>query len=241
MRRKLWVAVGLYSIFLLMTLPAHWAAVGLAKFSNQRIQLLAPVGTIWQGKSSALQVDSHLLKDFSWTLNGWCMLWATGCMDVTWNNESHATVHVSRQALRLQEAQLTLPVSWLAMAFPTAAQYEWGGEVMMQASDFTWEFEGSLLGKARVEWRDAHTVKLPVSPLGDYLVDVTGGEQGVLLRLSTLRGVLEVNGTGRWAAHDHFRFSGSLKPNPARQSEFDALLNLTGNQPDSLGQYRIGF
>lgn len=240
-RRQWWFAAGLYGIFLLMTLPAHWAAVGLAKVSNQRIQLLAPVGTIWQGKSSALQVDAHLLKDFSWTLNGWCALWATGCLDVAWANDSHATVRVTRQALRLQEAKLTLPAPWLATAFPTAAQYEFGGKVMMQTAALTWQFEGELLGKAHIEWLDARTVKLPVEPLGDYLVDVTGTEKGVVLHLSTLRGALEVNGTGRWAAHDHFRFSGSMKPDPARQSEFSALLNLTGNQPDALGQYRVGF
>ncbi|MFY9259479.1 MAG: type II secretion system protein N [Gallionella sp.] len=241
MRRKLWIAAGLYGIFLLITLPAHWAAVALAKFSHQRLQLIAPVGTLWQGTSRALQVDANRLKDFAWTLNAGCALWATVCADVTWAGDSHAKLRLTRQALRLQDAQITLPVAGLAAVFPTAAEYEWGGEAMIQTSALTWQFEGGLLGKSRVEWRDARTIKLPVQPLGDYLVDITGTKQGIVLQLRTLRGALEVNGTGRWAAHDHFRFSGSVKPDPARQSEFGALLSLTGNQPDALGQYRVGF
>ncbi|MDD4962638.1 MAG: type II secretion system protein N [Gallionella sp.] len=241
MRRKLWIAAGLYGIFLLITVPAHWAAVALAKFSHQRIQLIDPVGTLWQGKSSALQVDTHRLKEFAWTLNAGCALWATVCADVTWAGDSHAKVRVTRQTLQLQAAQITLPVAWLATAFPTAEPYGWGGDAIIQTSALTWQFDGGLKGIAHVEWRDAHTIKLLVQPLGDYLVEVTGTEQGVVLQLRTLRGALEVNGTGRWAAHDHFRFSGSVKPDPARQSEFTALLNLTGNQPDALGQYRVGF
>lgn len=241
MKRQLSVAVFLYVIFLLMSIPAQWGAVALAKFSDQRIQLLSPTGTIWQGKSRALQVGSETLKDFAWTLHSTSMLWGTAHIEAAWGADSHATVRVTRHALNLADAQITLPVTWLSSYFPATAQYGFGGEARIQTPALDWQFDDGLTGKMQIEWRDASTVKLPVQPLGDYQIEVTGEGQKGMLHLATLRGALTINGTGRWAAHDRFRFTGSVKPDPARLAEFTNLLSLTGNQPDNLGQYRLGF
>jgi hypothetical protein len=98
-----------------------------------------------------------------------------------------------------------------------------------------------LSGNAKLEWNHASTLRLPVQPLGDYQIDVQSKEQEIILQISTLRGALAVSGTGRWAAHDRFRFSGALKPDPARQAEFNSLIQLTGGQPDAQGAYRLAF
>lgn len=240
-RRTMWIAAGLYGIFLIAQFPAHWGAIALARFSQQRYQLIAPEGSVWRGQSAALQIGTHKLDHFSWQLHVLPLLWGTGKADVKWAENSHATVSLTRHALQLQHADLSIPLALLKDFIPVVQAQGLGGDFHVQTPALQWQFDDVLDGHATIEWLQASTIKLPVQPLGDYQIDLKGGPKGVILTISTLRGALTINGTGRWAKHDRFRFAGTLKPDPARQAEFAQLTNLTGGQADAQGTYRLGF
>jgi general secretion pathway protein N len=243
--RKILIGAGLYTLFLLMTFPAPWAAVAVAHFSQQRVQLLAPEGTIWHGKSSALVIDSHQIENFAWQLERLPLLWGTATAEVNWAENAHATLSLSRKSQQLRHADIRLPVELLRDFIPRAAEYGWGGSLRLQTDQLTWQAhqteQAHLEGQARLEWYNARTVKLPVQPLGDYQIALQSTQKGIVSHISTLRGALTVNGTARWSSNDRLRFTGTLKPDPARQAEFTELINLTSGQADAQGAYHLGF
>lgn len=242
MKRRHWIGWSLasYTLCLLATLPAHWGAVALAHFSQQRIQLIAPQGSIWQGQCQTLQVDAYRLSDFSWHLHMMPLLWLTAEAELGWENMAHGIIswHGS-QHLDLRQTDAQLPIAWLAHFLPAVQEYGLGGELRITTPALTWDEK--LSGTATLIWQQASTSRLPVQPLGTYQIQLNATPQGTVFNVQTLEGALSVTGTGRWLAHDRLRFNGGLRPDPARQAEFSNLLTLTGNQPDPQGTYRLAF
>ena len=84
-------------------------------------------------------------------------------------------------------------------------------------------------GVATLEWLNAGSSLSSVQPLGDYRLEITGAEKNANLKLTTLRGVLELTGQGSWQAHNgQIQFNGSAQPRD-RSEDLAPLLMLLGN------------
>ncbi len=236
-RQQYALIAGCYGIFLLITLPAHWAGALLARYSNA--QLLGATGTLWQGRAAALQIGTHTFPDFVWDLHTLPLLWGNAQADLRWGEQSHTLATASFNQWQLQHADVRLPVTWLREFLPDAQKYALGGEIRLQTERLIWR--GKFDGKAQLTWYNASTVQLPVQPLGDYQLDTQGDAKGIVSHIRTLQGALTITGTLRRAHGDRLRFAGTLQPDPARQAEFGSLIQLTGGQPDAQGAYRLGF
>lgn len=238
-RALLWLGVASYLLFLVLTLPAHWGALAIAKLSQQRIQLIAADGSLWRGHCHHLQIDQSRLDKVTWDVHFLPLLWFTLEAEWHWNQDAHAVVAWHGQHLALREADAQLPIAWITSYFPATQEYGLGGDLRIATPALDWNEK--LMGKATLTWQHASTSRLPVQPLGTYQIQLTAEPRGIIFSVQTVEGALSVSGTGRWLPHDHLRFNGSLRPDPARQAEFSSLLTLTGNQPDSGGVYRLAF
>jgi general secretion pathway protein N len=78
--------------------------------------------------------------------------------------------------------------------------------------------------------------------LGSYRVVIAGdAERGdsTSLQLSTLRGALQLSGSGQWVA-SRFRFQGQARAAPGSEAALNNLLNIIGRRQGALSVISIG-
>jgi hypothetical protein len=69
-----------------------------------------------------------------------------------------------------------------------------------------------------------------VQPLGDYRLEITGAEKNAALKFTTLRGDLEISGTGQWQLPDgRITFTGEAVA-ARREKELEPLMQLLGKE-----------
>lgn len=100
--------------------------------------------------------------------------------------------------------------------------------------------QGLFEGKMTIELRDASTVLTPVQPLGSYQVDVASNGPAADIRLSTLKGPLNLSGSGTWTARAGLRFSAQAEPDASERERLQAFLALVGRREGEKIIIKIG-
>jgi general secretion pathway protein N len=85
----------------------------------------------------------------------------------------------------------------------------------------------ALTGELQIDWRDAQSALSTVVPLGSYRLRITGAGKPPALELVTLRGPLEMQGTGTMSG-SRIRFSGVAGAEPAMRPALNGLLGVLG-------------
>jgi general secretion pathway protein N len=94
--------------------------------------------------------------------------------------------------------------------------------------------EGSL----QLDLPDMASRLSTLRPLGSYRLHLQGGEQ-TMLDLQTLRGALQLQGSGRWTAA-HLRFEGEARADAASEAELSNLLNIMGRRDGARSVITLG-
>lgn len=80
-----------------------------------------------------------------------------------------------------------------------------------------------------LEWLNAGSGLSSVQPLGDFRLDITAVDKIANLKLTTLRGDLELTGQGQWQLRTgQLQISGFALPR-ARVGELESLLRMLGH------------
>jgi general secretion pathway protein N len=225
----------LFGVFLLFSLPAAWMDRGLAHLSGNLLTLDRPAGSLWRGSGELVvrsAAPSSVATRIEWRINPLWLL--AGRLQVrlqaAGSVEARATVRLAWRKLVLNELSADLPGELAGLFLPAAATIGAGGRLHVAADDFTLD-AGGAHGNAELVWREAGARLIGLTNAGDYKLDLTGRGAVAEIRLTTLRGNLEIAGVGQWqvAGNGQVQITGTVVPR-AREPQFEPLLQLLGGE-----------
>lgn len=225
----------LYLLFLVVEMPASWFAWGLNKFSRGAVRLDPIAGSLWRGNGRLViyypQTTPHDLGNVRWNVNP---IWLfTGQMQTSWQADApdmhiNTTLRISPGKVTLLDTDAGFPAQSVDEFYPPAALISPQGTVQFHIPGFAIGRDG-ITGSADVQWQNAGSSLTTIQPLGDYRLEIIGAGKSVDLKLSTLRGALELSGQGQWQPpNGQFKLSGFATPRE-RAGELEPLLKLLGS------------
>lgn len=229
------LAVAAYVIFLAISVPATWLSWGLARATDGSVSLSEERGSLWVGRGKLMvyypRSKPKNLGQTEWRVNPlWLLL---GRLQVSLNATSSqsnlaAAVGVTRNRIILQRAHISADANLASTFHALARSLAPKGRLRFSADDLTLDKNG-LHGNAVLTWEGASLGLSSVQPLGDYRIDISGTGADAALKLTTLRGDLQLTGTGRWQLlkTGDLQFNGVARPK-SRGQELQSLLNLIG-------------
>ncbi len=236
---------------LLLFAPARWLAVQVEHASEGRVRLSDAQGTVWAGSGQLSLHGGQGSKDVS-VLPGrlhWRLLPALGALDL----ELHADcctpeglqVHIlpswSGARLQLADRQSHWSAQWLAGLGTPWNTIRPEGQLLLQSTAFVvqwaagrWTWQGAL----QIDALDMASRLSTLRPMGSYRLRLQDGSSSPL-ELSTLRGGLQLQGSGQWSG-GRWRFEGEASAAPDREEALANLLNIIGQRKGARSIIKLG-
>jgi len=244
--------------------PAAWLADAVAGASEQRLLLADARGTVWAGSAVPVLTGGAGSRDAS-ALPG-RLHWRLGfdgsalalrashacCL----NGELHLRVRPGWGGVRveLQPAAATAgqaapigqwPAAWLVgLGTPWNTLQPSGSIRLMSPGLVAESVKGRWLldGRAEIELDSMASRISTLDELGSYRLVLQGdgaGGEAASLQLSTLRGALQLSGSGQWSA-SKLRFQGQASAAEGSEAALNNLLNIIGRRQGALSVISIG-
>ena len=240
------LGVVFYLVFLLATAPASLLAEAAADFSDS-VRLRQTRGTLWHG-SAQLHAGTPAtgvrdLGRLQWNVKPWWLLVGRAQLGVQIDGASvrgQAQIGVSRGRIALEELDASLPASLVNLVYGPAAFFEPTGTIDVRAPNAELTANG-LTAKVEAQWRGAGGRFTGPASLGDYRIEITGSGPNATIRLSTLRGNLDLSGQGTWdvAGDGALQFTGRARPR-GDSAQLEPLLRALGRDMGG-GERQIRF
>ena len=245
------VCVGLL-VALVVFAPARWLAEWVHSVSGQRLNFVAPRGTVWQGSAQLLVSGSEGSRDAALLpgLTTWRIM-------PGWRGLS---VHFKADCCTLQALQvLAAPVGWGGVRVSFAdGQTQWPAalltglgtpwntlrpegqlRVMTQGLYVEWtDGHQSLHGRLQLDANDISSSLSTLQPVGSYRLVLHGGATPSL-KLDTLAGSLQLTGEGQWI-NQRLQFNGVASALPDRIEALSNLLNIIGRRNGARAIIKLG-
>lgn len=239
-----WAAAGLLGGLLLAVLlfaPARWLAAAVAAASHERVLLLNPRGTVWNGDAQLVfsggagsQGATVLPGSLRWQLHprGWGLgmtLQADCCTPQPLQLQLQP--RWGGAALTVSDGQSGWPAAVLTGLGTPWNTVQPSGQLMLSSQGLRLDLvQGrlSIKGAAQLDVIDLSSRLSTLRPLGSYRLTLQGGDQP-RLDLSTLGGSLQLSGQGLWVG-SRLRFEGRAQAAPEREEALSNLLNIIGRR-----------
>jgi len=251
------VAIGgtlaaLVTIFALA--PAQWADDGVRRISDGHVRLAETAGTIWNGSGTLVfasgqsdrEAGASLPEPLSWRLDPLALLFGT--MELTLHHPSalsgpwHVSAYLNGR-LHLGAVALRLPAAMLAGLGAPWNTVRPGGIISLRTDGIELA-HNQCSGSVTAEWEDASSALTPVAPIGHYLLQTSGHYPGMEVRLQTVAGPLELEGSGTIGAGGHLQFEGIARAqataDPATKTQLTGLISLLGRRDGDAAILRVG-
>jgi len=232
-RAWLYVALGVlsYVLFLLVGLPAAWMSWAVARASAGAVTIASPTGSFWRGHGQLHAGTTQSLGRLEWRIHPLSLV--TGHIGIGLNaagpgTEARAELNVGRHRMVIEELQAAVPAQLAGAVYAPAAFFLPTGQLRLSTARLELSPAG-LNGDAQVLWNGAGGRFTGGTSLGDYRIDLQGQGQTANIRLSTVRGSLELTGTGQWRVlgDGELRFNGSARAT-ADAAQLEPLLAALG-------------
>lgn len=223
----------------LAVLPARW--LNAAVPSQWPLAIVDAEGTVWSGTAGlALGPESNRRRlpdpiTWHWSFSQGPRLhiqhaWLGGPLMLAFAPRG---VTVSSQTM-------SLPAQALATLDPRLAAIGPQGQLRLswpaQRLTHTAPVDGARL--LDVQWLDAASALSPLRPLGQYTLNLTADKAAVRMLLSTQKGPLVLQGTGRLDQTNGLNFEGSAQADassdPVTQAALQDVLNAMGPRQNNL-------
>lgn len=189
--------------------PAAVVDHALAAVSQDKIRLHHTAGTFWQGagvlmfRGAGGEYAPALAVDWRVSLNPARM---TLQMDIAERVHPMLRVKLGWNGVELQVLHALVPVPLVAAAIEhPAARFGWQGTILLKPGQLNCDWVGLCEGILRLEWHQVSTDFLPQLVLGDYRFDVGIAPEAQRLSVSTLQGLVALEGSGVVAPHTGVR------------------------------------
>ncbi len=248
--RTLWLWIGIGAMFgmlcvLIVFAPARWLANYAAHATQDRLQLMAPKGTIWDGSvqlklgaGKGARDEAVLPGRVHWNMRPSSKglrisLYADCCLAQPWVGWLQFSITGLRLELSdLPEQQPSILPSALLSGLGTPWNtLQLQGSLSLSTRNLTFAQgpQGWIMaGQAQLDATDISTSLSTLKPVGSYRFKLHGGNEPYL-HLSTLRGSLQLQGSGRWV-HQRLQFTGEASAEPDRADALANLLNIIGRR-----------
>lgn len=257
-----WLIAGLVAVTatLIWFAPAVMVDVALDRATAGRLRLANASGTFWEGRGRVVLAD--VLADVStsneaqgdrtvvqglvlpgeliWSIKRLPVL--LGMVEASLRFDGMAAplrlsgslneLRLSTGSLNLASIELSkLGSPWNTIRPSALIGLRWNDLIIRR---------GLFEGKMTIELRDASSVLTPVRPLGSYQVDISSNGPQADLSLTTLKGPLNLVGSGTWSGRTGVRFSAQATPDPAERERLQSFLALVGRREGDKIIIKIG-
>jgi len=242
-----------FGIFILLFLlavalqwPATWLAPWIDRGSNGHWRLGGVEGHPWNGSGILLVRAGDTAP---WRIAQsvrWQLLWselAAGHLAVDLSLEQGGLRLVaSGSGFAVEQIRVSLPAAEVTSQLPGAlGRYGWSGTLSASSAGYrcNWSAQ-NCNGEIDLLWNDAAVTEIPGPALGDYRLHLVGEGPTLHVDLATLRGRLQLNGSGEVSAKS-VRFSGEASATGPDAETLGALLNTLGRPAGVPNKYLIEY
>ena len=240
-------AVGAVAVFA----PAQWLAAGLASASGERVLLAEARGTVWNGSAQLVLTGGTASQDraalpgrVQWRLHpGWSGLRADIAADCCTPTPLRLTAQPRWNGahLAMADGQSQWPAAVLAGLGTPWNTLQPQGQLALHTQGLQADWAAGrlvLAGQARLDALDMSSRLSTLRPMGSYRLTLAGGAAPTLA-LQTLRGDLQLSGSGQWVGQ-RLRFSGEASATPEREGALTNLLNIIGRRNGARSLISLG-
>ncbi|MDQ3058019.1 MAG: type II secretion system protein N [Pseudomonadota bacterium] len=232
--------------------PARWLATLVQQASGERIMLLAPQGSIWQG-SAQLVLSGGSGSRNAMALPG-ALAWR---LRPAWNGarlELNAPCCIRQPLtlratpagwggvhLALSDGQSQWPASLLAGLGTPWNTVQAQGQLAASTQGFSLQWQQgrlSLAGRLQIDATQISSRLSTLQPMGSYRLTLQGGATSTLA-LDTLEGSLQLSGQGQWAGQ-RLHFDGAASAAPESVEALSNLLNIIGRRNGARAIIKVG-
>jgi hypothetical protein len=153
-----------------------------------------------------------------------------------------ADFHAGAGGWSLERVDGMFSAAELAVLLPgPLSAYGWSGEIHARSSAFQCAWgRPRCAGQVEFTWNAAGTVQIPGGPLGDYAVRMTAEGDALHFDLGTLRGSLQIRGSGD-ATAGRLKFDGEAYATGQDTVRLETLLRAIGRPGSAPGRYLIEY
>jgi general secretion pathway protein N len=225
--------------------PASLVALAVRHWSEGRVVLGDPAGTIWNGEADlilatgsagdAATPGTRLPGRLAWQLAPGRLL--LGSVDLTLSDAAMLdlplVLRMDRAGATADPDRLRLPAGMLQGLGAPWNTIRPGGELQLEWDTLHLR-DGALHGALRAEWIGASSRLSPIVPFGHYRLLADGIFTGATLQLETVSGPMEMIGNGTIAGGNQLRFHGTARVQPgtdaATATQLSGLISLLGRR-----------
>ena len=217
----------------LVNLPATIVAGLVNRLAGNQLSMTNAAGSAWHGRadfSMQLPGGPLSLPNLQWKIQASRLL--LGELRAELNLAApelsgQATVVRSLYATHLESVSLNVPAAWLVQRAPLLRPWEPNGlvQIRMRAADLSAE---KMTADGEILVREVTTSKL--GSLGEYKVTATPRGNKTALKIGTVSGALQLDGTGELGPGGELRLAGSVGTLPADRPRLAPLLIMLGPQ-----------
>lgn len=223
-------AVGAYGIALVVLVPATLIDAQLQSASHGRLRLAEAHGSLWSGAGWIEVRDAEgkagIAQRLAWRVLPESLLRARLVAEIELDRAVKPfLVSVSPSRVEIANAGIRVPAAVLGLGLPRLAPLRLSGEVQIDIPRLSLERD-RVDGAATLQWRAAGSALSPVSPLGEYEVQLKAVGPAVHAALSTLEGPLLFEGKGTWSNGARPNFLVTARVPASYQDQLAPLLRL---------------
>ena len=244
MKRSAWIglivlALLLYGAFLIVFAPATYFVKTVNSLGAGTLALQQPTGTFWNGGADATisrGTAAPIVGQLHWTIHPSRLFVGVVGVDLRFDGaevQMQTALDFGLRHHTLKNTTVVAPTSIAGLFYPPADFMELSGQFRLAIPAVEISKTG-VSGSAELLWNNAASRLLPLQPAGDYKLQINAQETRADLRLSTLQGMLQVNGQGEWRfiGDGALRVQGNIATT-SPQPTLDPLLNtIAPVQPD---------
>ncbi len=236
---------------LVLFAPARWLAATLSNWSQGRLLLVNPRGTVWNGTAAVVLASGaggaeavSLPGLVNWRMRPtWSGVFAS--LDLPCCAARPLLLKASPRAdgLQLQwgDGSSRWPASLLSGLGAPWNTLRLEGTLDLSTRALAMQWDGPVLriaGQATLDATDVSSSLSTLRPMGSYRLTMEGGSRPTLL-LSTREGSLQLSGSGSWNGTT-FRFNGEASAAAGREDALSNLLNIIGRRDNARSIITLG-
>lgn len=223
-----------YLVTLLVTAPASLLDNYLQHVSQGRMIMANTSGTIWNGSATpALRQQENRfigLPPLRWDIAVLPLFTGIIKARLQWSDQPLAPAMdaiISPSRFELHHALIRLPALALSGVSPILKPARFGGQFQIQSEQLIFSKRG-IDGSAVADWQQASSALSSIAPLGNYRLALSGAGDRINIGLTTVSGILLLEGKGNWLAGRGLEFHGRAQASAGNHDNLTELLHHLG-------------
>ena len=250
-----WAQAGAFAGLLLAIVlfaPARWLTALVQQASGERVMLLSPQGSLWQGSAQLVLSGGSGSRDaialpsaLAWRIrpawNGLTLQLNAECCTAQPLTLRATPIGWGGVRLALTDGQSQWPASLLAGLGTPWNTVQAQGRLAASTQGFSLEWQQgrlTLAGSVQIEALQMSSRLSTLQPMGSYRLTLQGGPTSTLA-LDTLEGNLELTGQGQWVGQ-RLHFDGAASAAPESVEALSNLLNIIGRRSGARAIIKVG-